>query len=92
MGSEEATKARARGGAYRLRTEARDVHPIVRQLTLRRQQLDLSQTEVANRMGLVSAQSVYALEAGLSNPTLTSLDRWARALGMTLGVDDGAPS
>jgi len=88
MGPEEASKARRRGGAYRLRTEARAVHPIVRELTIERQRQDLSQTELARRMGLTTYQQVYSLETGRTSPTLRTLDRWTAALGRSLTLGE----
>lgn len=82
--SVSASKARGPRGAYRLRTEARKVHPVIAALTAERQRQDLSQTELAARMGLASAQSIYAWEAGINDPKLSTLDRWHEALGMRL--------
>jgi transcriptional regulator with XRE-family HTH domain len=52
-------------------------------LTARRVDLGLSQTEVAARMG-TSQSAVARLESGLSDVRLSTLERYAAALGLQL--------
>jgi transcriptional regulator with XRE-family HTH domain len=54
------------------------------ELVARRQALGLSQTEVAARMG-TSQSSVARLESGSSDILLSTLERYAAALGDELG-------
>jgi transcriptional regulator with XRE-family HTH domain len=53
------------------------------ELTSRRLSVGLSQTEVAARMG-TSQSAVARLEAGESDVRLSTLERYAAAVGMTL--------
>ena len=53
------------------------------ELTSRRLSVGLSQTEVASRMG-TSQSAVARLEAGESDVRLSTLERYAAAVGMTL--------
>ncbi len=53
------------------------------ELVILRQQAGLSQTEVAARMG-TSQSAVARLEAGQGDLRLSSLERYAKALGRTL--------
>jgi transcriptional regulator with XRE-family HTH domain len=66
-------------------------------LSARRQALGLSQTVVAARMG-TSQSAVARLESGATDVRLSTLHRYAEALGETLTVDlqavddsEGAP-
>jgi transcriptional regulator with XRE-family HTH domain len=54
------------------------------QLVARRQALGLSQTEVAARMG-TSQSAVARLETGDADVRLSTLERYAVALGMDIG-------
>lgn len=54
-------------------------------LAKERQRLGLSQTAVAERMGL-ERSNFTRLEGGQSSPTFSTLMRWASALGMTVCV------
>ena len=54
-------------------------------LTARRQALGLSQTEVAARMG-TSQSAVARLESGDADVRLSTLERYAAALGQRLDV------
>jgi predicted transcriptional regulator len=64
---------------------------LVAELVAQRQTLGLSQTEVAARMG-TSQSSVARLEASAGDVRLSTLERYAAALGHTLdwrlGSDD----
>jgi transcriptional regulator with XRE-family HTH domain len=63
---------------------------VVRRLADARQEQGLSQTLVAARMG--TSQSVVArLESGTLDMRLSTLDRYAAALGLELVVDVGEP-
>jgi transcriptional regulator with XRE-family HTH domain len=53
------------------------------ELTSRRLSVGLSQTEVAERMG-TSQSAVARLEAGEADVRLSTLERYAAAVGMTL--------
>ncbi len=68
-----------------------DPADLVSALTTRRHALGLSQTEVAARMG-TSQSAVARLEAGGVDVRLSTLDRYAAALGHRLGwVASAAP-
>jgi transcriptional regulator with XRE-family HTH domain len=71
---------------------AGDRDEVVEALVRRRQRLGLSQTEVAARMG-TSQSAVARLEAGRSDPRLSTLERYAAALDTTVayGFDEGRP-
>ena len=56
---------------------------LVTELASSRQRLGLSQTEVAARMG-TSQSAVARLEAGGSDARLSTLERYAEALGVEL--------
>ena len=70
-----------------------DVDDLIGRLVRRRQDLGLSQTAVAARMG-TSQSAVARLEAGRSDTRLSTLERYATALGATVhygvGPQDGA--
>ncbi|MPY95882.1 MAG: helix-turn-helix domain-containing protein [Acidimicrobiia bacterium] len=70
---------------------AHDQGQLLASLTARRRSLGLSQTEVAARMG-TSQSAVARLEAGEADLRLSTLERYAAALGRRLGwvVGDGA--
>jgi transcriptional regulator with XRE-family HTH domain len=57
---------------------------LVERLVERRRQLGLSQREVAERMG-TSQPAVARLEAGGTDVRLSTLERYAAALGTTIG-------
>ncbi len=69
---------------------ADDPDRVVRVLTKRRRRLGLSQTTVAARMG-TSQSAVARLEAGGSDPKLSTLARYAAALDakVSYAVGDG---
>jgi DNA-binding XRE family transcriptional regulator len=58
---------------------------LVRALTERRRAMGISQTMVAARMG-TSQSALARLEAGGSDPRLSTLERYARALGDEVDV------
>lgn len=58
---------------------------VLRELMEARRKAGLSQTEVARRMG-VPQSAVVRLEAGTHSPTLSTLSRYAAAMGVTLEV------
>jgi len=73
-----------------VREAAQRRHQVVRRLADARQEQGLSQTVVAARMG--TSQSVVArLESGTLDMRLSTLDRYAAALGLELVVDVGDP-
>jgi transcriptional regulator with XRE-family HTH domain len=73
-----------------VRQAAERRHRVVRRLADARQERGLSQTIVAARMG--TSQSVVArLESGTLDMRLSTLDRYAAALGLELVVDVGDP-
>jgi predicted transcriptional regulator len=65
--------------------ERPSVFPGFRELADRRRDLGLSQTEVAARMG-TSQSAVARLEAGGVDARLSTLERYAAALGGRLSV------
>ena len=76
---------------------ADDVGGVVRRLAEHRRTSGVSQTEVAARMG-TSQSAVARLEAGHGDLRLSTLERYARALGHTVrfavapvDADAGAP-
>lgn len=56
---------------------------LLRALARRREELGLSQTEVAARMG-TSQSTLARLEQGSANPTLATVARLAKALGQKI--------
>ena len=66
------------------RETAADRRSLVRRLVSKRQALGLSQTEVAARMG-TSQSAVARLERGDGDVRLSTLDRYAGALGDQVG-------
>jgi transcriptional regulator with XRE-family HTH domain len=60
-------------------------------LSARRQALGLSQTAVAARMG-TSQSAVARLESGAADVRLSTLRRYAEALGETLSVELRSPA
>ena len=77
-------------------TERREpVFPGFKELAAERQRLGLSQTQVAARMG-TSQSAVARLESGDADVRLSTLERYAAALGQKLQVrlaaaGDGPP-
>jgi transcriptional regulator with XRE-family HTH domain len=67
---------------------ADDPDRVLRVLVKRRQRLGLSQTAVAARMG-TSQSAVARLEAGRSDPRLSTLARYAAALDATVSYAIG---
>lgn len=70
-----------------------DVEGVVVELTARRRAAGLSQTEVATRMR-TSQSAVARLESGRGDLRVSTLERYARALGLAMQfgvatVDDG---
>jgi transcriptional regulator with XRE-family HTH domain len=59
---------------------------VLRRLRSRRVQLGLAQWELAERMG-TSQSALCALENGLHDPHISTLHRWAGALGLRPRVD-----
>jgi transcriptional regulator with XRE-family HTH domain len=59
---------------------------VAERLSARRQALGLSQTTVAARMG-TSQSAVARLESGAADVRLSTLRRYAEALGQTLSVE-----
>jgi len=69
---------------------AEDHGALLEQLTERRQQLGLSQADVAVRMG-TSQPAVARLESGRSDARMSTLARYAQALETTIGFAIGEP-
>ena len=66
---------------------------LLRALARRREELGLSQTEVAARMG-TSQSTLARLEQGSANPTMATVARLAKALGKKIEwrlLDEDAP-
>jgi transcriptional regulator with XRE-family HTH domain len=63
---------------------------LLRELAARREKLGLSQTVVAARMG-TSQSAVARLEAGEIDAKLSTVERFAAALGQKVEWRDGAP-
>ena len=63
---------------------ADDADELIHRLTERRQRLGLSQSEVAARMG-TSQPAVARLESGRSDTRMSTLARYAEAVGTTIG-------
>jgi transcriptional regulator with XRE-family HTH domain len=74
------------------REMARGRRALVRQLASRREELGLSQTVVAARMG-TSQSAVARLEGGDADVRLSTLERYAAALGQELryGLQNAIP-
>lgn len=66
-----------------LMAAARRQRLLLRALAEKREELGLSQTEVAARMG-TSQSALARLERGEGNPTLATVERYAFALGKKL--------
>lgn len=64
----------------------RGVHPIACALARERIRQGLTQKALARRMGLKAGSSVHVLESGIKSPGLSTLDRWASALGVSLSL------
>lgn len=58
---------------------------VLRELVEARKKADLSQSDVARRMN-VPQSAIVRLESGAHSPTLTTLSRYAAAIGATLVV------
>jgi len=58
---------------------------LLRELAARRHELGLSQTTVAARMG-TSQSALARLESGESDPRISTVERYALAIGETLAV------
>lgn len=65
----------------------RRVHPMIRQLELRRLLLDLSQQDVARYVG-VSVTSVDNWERGKNHPRFEYVERYAQLVGCKLGITE----
>lgn len=62
------------------------VDPIVAQLRAARLAAELTQTEVAEAIGVAKHAQFSVLERGHRHPRLDSLRRWAEALGFDLAL------
>src|SRR5690606_12420722 len=74
---------------------AADAEELITELVALRTERGLSQTDVAARMG-TSQSAVARLESGKADARLSTLERYAAALGTSVGfavrtVDDRAP-
>jgi HTH-type transcriptional regulator/antitoxin HipB len=69
---------------------ARTAHQLGQVLKSRRQQLGLTQTEVATKVGLLQAQ-VSVIESHDARATVTTLYKALSALGLELVLRDSAP-
>lgn len=70
-----------RRGAGRPRTVARPIDTLVLNLQQAREDQGLSQTALAQRMGLETYGTISEHERGVNDPGLSLLRRWAGALG-----------
>lgn len=61
-----------------------EVDPIVSSLRAQRRRLGLTQTEVGQRIGRQTYQTIGQWERGLNPPNLRNLRAWATALGCDL--------
>lgn len=61
-------------------------HLLAYQLSLAREQADVTQKELAEKTGIYQAD-ISKLERGLGNPSLATLKRLADGLGMELRID-----
>ncbi|HEY7356494.1 MAG TPA: helix-turn-helix transcriptional regulator [Ktedonobacterales bacterium] len=81
--------------SFRARLEsAWEQRELLRALANRREELGLSQTEVAARMG-TSQSTLARLEQGSANPTLATVARLAKALGKKIEwrlIDEESPN
>jgi transcriptional regulator with XRE-family HTH domain len=61
--------------------------PILAELRAERRRRGWSQTDLGQRLGRRTYQSIYRWESGTNDPTLANLRAWAAALGyeLTLG-------
>lgn len=69
----------------------RNRRSVVRDLAARREELGLSQAAVAQRMG-TSQSAIARLEGGGVDVRLSTIDRYAAALGLQARVDLGPPA
>ena len=74
-------------GPGRPRNIQREIDPIVTALHRERLRQGLSQTALAQRMGLTTYGTISEHERGVNNPTLALLRRWSAALGYDLTVE-----
>jgi|HubBroStandDraft_6_1064221.scaffolds.fasta_scaffold399481_2 HTH-type transcriptional regulator/antitoxin HipB len=70
---------------------ARTAHQLGQVLKSRRQQLGLTQSEVAAKVGLLQAQ-VSVIESRDAKATVTTLYKALSALGLELALRDSAPA
>ena len=70
---------------------ARTAHQLAQVLKSRRQQLGLTQSEVAAKVGLLQAH-VSVIEAHDARATVTTLYKALSALGLELVLRDSAPA
>ncbi|WP_167344584.1 helix-turn-helix domain-containing protein [Amycolatopsis thermoflava] len=65
---------------------ATEPHTLVAELVATRKRLGISQEEIADRMGMQRPQ-VSMFETGRREPRLSTLMRYADALGARLGIE-----
>lgn len=70
--------------------DVKELHRVLDRLVAIRRGLDLTQTDVARRMG-VTQPTVSAFEREDSNPRVETLQRYARAVGVKLELDVKRP-
>jgi chromosome partitioning protein len=64
-----------------------DLEEVMKLLRIERLRKNLTQKEVARRLGMTDASSVRSLERAGSNPTLQSLQRYAAAIDVSLKLE-----
>lgn len=62
--------------------DGQDLDRVIDSLVARRKNLGLAQEEVGRRMGPISQSRVAAIEREGSNPQVSTLQRYARTLGV----------
>lgn len=69
------------------------VDPIIVALKAERKRLGLNQTQVGERIGRQTYQTIWQWENGANDPKLSNLRAWATALGMQIALTpaDAAP-
>lgn len=64
-----------------LTTKNSEVHPLIQRLILRRAFLGLTQAKIAQEAGVARA-TISSMESGWSSPTLDTLSKYAKVVGL----------